>query len=287
VSVQELERIPDLLPLYARAVVTSAAGGDGLPDDEVLVRGVTFDRDHLAAYDRLCGFRLRDTLPSTYPHVVAFPLAVHLMARRTFPFALPGLVHLGQRIVQRAPIGLDDTASLRARAVDLRPHPKGQRFDVVVDLDVDGEPRWRATSTYLHRGDDASGSDAPASADEWTPLPGPPSATWRVAADTGRRYAAVSGDRNPIHLTRLTSRLGGFPRPIAHGMWTMARCLAALEGRVPDRHTVDVAFRKPVLLPGSAELRAVPAAGGWSFDLRDAGRGKLHLTGRLTEETPT
>jgi acyl dehydratase len=280
-SVEELDRIPDLLPLYGRAVATSFGGGEELPDDEVVVRDVRFDPDHLAAYDRVCGFTLRDTVPSTYPHIVAFPLTVHLMARRPFPFPLVGLVHLGQRIEQRRAISVDEAVTVQARTADLRPHAKGQQFDVVADVEVAGEPVWRAVSTYLRRGD---GSGA-APTDTWTPLDGPPAATWRFGGDAGRRYAAVSGDRNPIHLNRLTSRIGGFPRPIAHGMWTMARCLAALEGRVPDRHTIEVEFRRPVSLPTRVELRTVATSDGWLLDLRDARRGKLHLTGHLTEET--
>jgi acyl dehydratase len=280
-AVEELERIPRLLPLYGRAAVTAVGGGDTLPDDEVAVRDVTFDRDHLAAYARVCGFPLRDAVPSTYPHVVAFPLTVHLMARRSFPFPLPGLVHLAQRIEQRVPLSLADRPSFRVRTVDLRPHPKGRQFDVVVDAEVDGASVWQARSTYLRRG----GGAGEASGDAWEPLPGPPAATWRVAADTGRRYAAVSGDRNPIHLNRLTSRLGGFPRPIAHGMWTMAHAAAALDGRVSDRHTFEVTFRRPVALPTRVELRTQPTADGWLLDLRDARRGKLHLTGQLREES--
>jgi acyl dehydratase len=282
VSVEELDRIPELLPLYGRAVVTSVGGGEQLPEDEVLVRDVRFDADHLAAYDRVCGFTLRDRVPSTYPHIVAFPLSIHLMARRGFPFPLVGLVHLGQRIEQRRPIAVDDRISVRARTAELRPHAKGQQFDVLADVEVDGEPVWRGVSTYLRRG---PGGAEDTTTDTWEPLPGPPSATWRLADDTGRRYAAVSGDRNPIHLNRVTSRLGGFPRPIAHGMWTMARCLAALEGRTPDRHRVEVAFRRPVSLPTRVELRTQRTAEGWLLDLRDARRGKLHLTGHLTEET--
>jgi acyl dehydratase len=282
VSVEELDRIPGLLPLYGRAVVTSVGGGESLPDDEVLVRDVRFDPDHLAAYDRVCGFTLRDRVPSTYPHIVAFPLSIHLMAQRGFPFPLVGLVHLGQRIEQRRPIAVDDRVSVRARTADLRPHAKGQQFDVLADVDVDGEPVWRGVSTYLRRGPGGSEDTA---TDTWEPLPGPAAATWRVADDTGRRYAAVSGDRNPIHLNRVTSRLGGFPRPIAHGMWTMARCLAALEGRTADRHRVEVEFRRPVSLPTRVELRTQRTAEGWLLDLRDARRGKLHLTGHLTEET--
>ena len=74
---------------------------------------------------------------------------------------------------------------------------------------------------------------------------------WRLPGDLGRRYAAVSGDHNPIHLYALTAKAFGFPRQIAHGMWSKARCLAALDGRLPDAVTVEVAFKKPVLLPGT------------------------------------
>jgi acyl dehydratase len=280
VNVEELDRIPSLLPLYGRAVVSAVGGGDRLPDDEVVVHGVTVDREHLAAYDRVCGFTLRDRVPVTYPHVVAFPLTVHLMARRDFPFPLPGLVHLGQRIEQRRALGPDEPWTVRARTADLRPHAKGRQFDVLADVEVEGELVWRATSTYLRRGEGGEAADD----DAWEPLAGPPAATWSVPGDIGRRYAAVSGDRNPIHLTRLTSRLGGFPRPIAHGMWTLARCVAALEGRVSDRHELACTFRRPVSLPTRVELRTVPTDGGWLLDLRDARRGKLHLTGRIVEE---
>ena len=76
---------------------------------------------------------------------------------------------------------------------------------------------------------------------------------------SGTDYAAVSGDHNPIHTSRLGARLFGFPRPIAHGMWSKARCLAALEGRLPDAYTVDVAFKLPILLPATVGVRGRPA----------------------------
>ena len=74
-------------------------------------------------------------------------------------------------------------------------------------------------------------------------------AHWRVPGDLGRRYAAVSGDRNPIHLHALSAKAFGFPRAIAHGMWTKARCLAAL--RLPDALTAEVRFKQPILLPST------------------------------------
>jgi acyl dehydratase len=103
---------------------------------------------------------------------------------------------------------------------------------------------WEDVSTNLKRGDgDESLPRDPEFEDP------PVTARWRVPGDLGRRYAAVSGDRNPIHLHGLTAKAFGFPRAIVHGMWTKARCLAAL--RLPDAFDVSVRFKKPVLLPST------------------------------------
>ncbi|WP_448318773.1 MaoC family dehydratase, partial [Streptomyces sp. CO7] len=99
----------------------------------------------------------------------------------------------------------------------------------------------------------------------------PVAAEWRLAGDLGRRYGAASGDRNPIHLTAATARLFGFPRAIAHGMWTAARCVAA--HGMPATGRVTVRFRAPVLLPGTVAY----GASGDRFELR--GHGRLHLEG--------
>ena len=82
----------------------------------------------------------------------------------------------------------------------------------------------------------------------------PAVAEWRLAGDVGRRYGAVSGDRNPIHLHPLAARLFGFPRAIAHGMWTVARCLA--EHGTPPATLVRAEFRAPVPLPGTVTYAA-------------------------------
>jgi acyl dehydratase len=110
---------------------------------------------------------------------------------------------------------------------------------------------------------------------------GQASAVWRVGKDTGRRYAAVSGDVNPIHLNPLTAKAFGFPRAIAHGMWTAARAVAALQGRVPDAATHEVLFRKPLLLPSTVELVTRPAGDGWGLAVRDRRKGEAHLVGSV------
>jgi acyl dehydratase len=107
---------------------------------------------------------------------------------------------------------------------------------------------------------------------------------WRLPADLGRRYAAVSGDYNPIHLYRITARAFGFPRPIAHGMWSLARCLAELEGRLPARCTVTASFGKPILLPAKVAFAIASEGSRLRFALTNASRGTPHLTGTITED---
>ena len=60
-------------------------------------------------------------------------------------------------------------------------------------------------------------------------------------------------------------------------MWTAARALAALQGRLPDALVFDVAFLSAVLLPSTVELRTRRASDGWDLDVRGAGSGRVHL----------
>ena len=72
-------------------------------------------------------------------------------------------------------------------------------------------------------------------------------------------YAAVSGDRNPLHLDPEFARTTQFGRTIAHGMMTLAfvsAAMAAWAGRNwARRGVVDVTFLSPVF-PGDEVLVA-------------------------------
>jgi acyl dehydratase len=271
-TVTELATEPNLTALFARAALRRGHGGGELPDVELARSGVVADRRRLADYDRVCGFRLSDELPLPFPHLLAFGLQVALMTDDAFPFPMIGLVHVANRISRTRPLHVAEPLVVRVRAVNLRPHERGTQFDMVSEASADGEVVWTETSTYLRRtGSGGGGEREPAS-------PAPPTAVWRVPGDTGRRYAEVSGDRNPIHLYPLTARLFGFRGAIAHGMWSLARCLAHYEGRLPAAYSVDVRFKLPILLPATVALSATDE----EFALRDHRTGRPHLSGVLT-----
>jgi acyl dehydratase len=279
-STELLESPPRLGPRYLRALLPGGGGGE-LRRRELGLPGLRIDPDKLAAYNRVCGFPTDGQLPVTYPQVLAFPAQVRLMTEPGFPLRLPGLVHLRQRITQHRPIGADEVLALRVHAEALRAHPRGAQVDLVATASIGGEQRWAASSTYLARGASAAESERaePAEPDAVPADSRRLVARWRWPGDTGRRYAAVSGDINPIHLHPLTARLFGFPGAIAHGMCTAARCVASLQGRLPEAFELDVVFGKPVVLPAKLELFSRPgAAGGWDLTLRGADSDRVHLT---------
>lgn len=260
-----------------------AGGGSEMPDLELARDGIEVDRDHLAAYAGVCGFALGDLLPPTYPHVLAFPLHMQVMTDGRFPFPAVGLVHIENEIELRRPIAAGERLDLSVRPTPVEPHPKGRSFALVTEVAAGGELAWVERSTMLRR-DGGGGGGGGAAAGGPAAAERPPFvAEWRLAGNLGRRYGGVSGDSNPIHIHPLTARIFGFPRAIAHGMWTKARCLAALEPRLPDAYTVRVGFRKPILLPGKVAFGATTDSGPWRFEVSDARDDEiLHLEGSVT-----
>jgi hypothetical protein len=262
-------------------------GEAGALDSVLLVRDVRTDLEHLTRYTRACGFRLSTALPPTYPHVAAFPLSLELMTRGDFPFALLGLVHLQNTIEHLRPVAISEPLDVAVRAGNLREHERGRTIDLLTTCTVNGVAVWRERSVYLRRsGKSERAPDGRKRGERERTAAPRATAIWRVPVSTGPAYAAVSGDRNPIHTSRLAAGLLGFPRPIAHGMWTMARCLAALEGRLPEAYTVDVLFKLPVLLPATVSFstdQSVPRER--RFALHDAGSGKPHLAGVVQPES--
>lgn len=283
-DVRLLESPPSVPALLARAVVTGARrpGAEGaLPAHRLVLGGVEQDVRRLADYCAVTGGVLSDRLPATWLHVLTFPLQVSLMAGRDFPFPMLGMVHVANSMTQHRPVRVAEPLTLSSRAENVAAHRRGHTVDLVGEARVGDEVVWEGRSTYLVRGDgEDSGQGAPEEQHPPTPVE---LATWRLPADLGRRYAKVSGDANPIHLSALTARAFGFPRAIAHGMWTHARVLAA-QPRLPGTFTVDVRFVKPVLLPSTVLLRVGTPGARVPTDLAvtSPDGARLHLTARIS-----
>lgn len=295
-DVRLLQAPPNLPATFARGVATSAGrpGASGsLPGHRLVLTGVEQDVRRLADYCDLTGGVLGDAVPATWLHVLTFPLQAALMADRSFPFPMLGMVHVANSMTQHRPVRVAEGLALSSWAEDLRPHRRGHTVDLVGEARVGEEVVWEGRSTYLARAKDGGSGQGggeqptterggPAADPAEQAIPERELATWRLPADLGRRYAAVAGDANPIHLSALTARAFGFPRAIAHGMWTHARALAAVQPRLPRAFRADVRFGKPVLLPSTVVLRGDLAAGPrLAVTSRDGSR--FHMSVQVSE----
>lgn len=280
----ELDQAPSTLNLYMRAATAKKSGklqGEQLPPLTVCLKNVKANPKKLAEYRKVCGFPLSGSMPVTYPHILAFPLHMEMLVNPQFPFPLLGLVHVRNSITQYRAIGNQDTLDIECSLKGPQQAAKGLEFDIVTKVIVDGKLAWESTSTNLFRtktegGDKKEGekkedSFAPEHIDFWS-----------VPENTGRRYAKVSGDTNLIHIHTLTARLFGFPRAIAHGMWSKARALGALDTQLPkEPFRINVAFKLPVFLPNKVQFQLLNTGDHVEFRLKDQNGEKPHMAGTI------
>lgn len=302
--------LPGLGGLYAKGVassgriaVTRSPVGRVLPGPrDVVLPDVVYRvadvptadvTEHLTAYQRLVGERVDDTLPAGYLHVLAFPLATALMVRGDFPLPLLGLVHVSNAVSLHQPVRVGDVLEVRATAENLRAHRRGVQVDLVTEVSTGGELAYRGVSTYLAKGFGLpSEEEAPSQRTEEAPredfVPPLPTARWELGSGTGRAYGAISGDRNPIHTSALGAKAFGFPRTIAHGMYTAARALAEVGAARGDAYDWTVEFEKPVLLPGTVQVAITRTPddaahpGIFTYAGWNGRSGKRHFSGTVT-----
>ncbi len=250
-----------------------------IPDRHYRLENVRVNPEQLHAYTRVTGQRFGSTLPITYPFVLQFPLAMKVMTDGDFPFGAVGSVHLENSIHRVRPIGVDEPLTIDTHAENLREHRKGLLIDMISEIRVGAELVTTQTATFLKQ-QRTSLSDEPRGPEPKQYAPPPPDSILSVDLGRIRQYAEASGDRNPIHMGNLTAKAFGFPKAIAHGMWSAAAAVANVEAQLPDDVTYTVRFGKPILLPAKVNLytRRIDGNGNFDISVLDRRKGAPHLT---------
>lgn len=282
-EIRELRNPPAMAVNLARAALSATrkpGSSPQLPDIALRLSDVVLDPEHLGRYRKVCGFHDSDHLPVTYPHMHAFPLHMALILDKRFPFPAMGLVHTRNRITRYRPIGEREQLDVECRIGELERQEKGWQFSIVTSVSTAGELVWESDSFMFYR---TGGGGGKKKKDPPQPEPATDTTEWSVPGDIGRRYGAVSGDRNPIHLYPFTAKLFGFKRQIAHGMWSKARCLAELEPELPSTpFTVDVQFKLPLFIPAKVKFDKQKEGDQIDFRLLASDGIKPHLAGHIS-----
>ena len=251
-----------------------------LPEVEYVVDAFHVDAKHLRAYNKICGFANNGYIPAIYFAVLSQSLQMHMMTQEAFPFAILGLVHVQNQVTQYKPLAANFQYRLVCRFGDLKPHSKGQQFEFITEVYIGNDLVMQGVSTYLARQKTTNAKIEDKTANKAN-LDWVLQTRWSISESTGRRYALVSGDVNPIHLHALTAKAFGFKQAIAHGMWTKAKALAALN--LPDQYQADVSFKLPVFLPSEVELMTHQQNKTHrQFLIRHAKSHKPHVVGEIT-----
>lgn len=287
---QHFKELPKMHTTYANVIKSLIPIGDNkattLSKSVYQVDSLAIDEHNLKEYRKICGFINDGRVPPTYFAVLSQTLQMNMMAKPDFPFAMLGLVHIENSVTQHRIIYDSETVTLAVRLDNLKAHDKGQQFDFITTVMIDGELVWEGTSTYLSRQKKTAQERAKTKTVE-TPQPRlqADENDWaeqiNIPEDIGRRYAFVSGDFNLIHLHPLSARAFGFPRAIAHGMWSKAASIAQFHD-LPKAYRVDVKFKTPIFLPSKIDFVACTKHDGRRFALYAAGTDKPHLLGEIT-----
>lgn len=281
IKFKDIQNTPLMVVNFAKAVARATVkpgSNPQLPNIGLRLKDVIAESKHLASYRKVCGFSTSPYMPITYPHMHAFPLHMALMLDSSFPFPAMGLVHVRNSITQYRDIGVREQLDIEASLANLTKVDKGYEFSVMTQVSTAGELVWESESVNFFRWGKSEGKKER----KETPAPVTNYTEWKVAGDTGRRYGAVSGDRNPIHLYPLTAKLFGFKRQIAHGMWSKAYALAQLESQMPAYPArVDVQFKLPMFIPSTVKFVNEQVDGGIDFGVFANDGVKPHLSGQI------
>lgn len=223
----------------------------------IYTRTLFIDNAHYSAYCQEVDWPASNTIHPLYLQTLSLPLQMQCLLDKQSPFPLLGLIHAANQITMVNECDFSEPFECRVRFHDVHPHQRGWEVDVLLEAWQSGKVVYRAVSSYLvkvkavHVAPRAVSGEISAECDtqEKTLIN-----EMNATSNTGRRYAKISGDYNPIHLSGVSAKAFGFKKPIAHGMWTLARAISAFVAHQdnPDAcHLKDITcqFKKPVFLP--------------------------------------
>ena len=267
----------------------TALASDCIRPNSLVLQNRGISKIRLEDYKEVCGFKsgAGDTAVAlSYLQTLFIPMLGEYITSSFFPLNPLGLVQISQSLELKQDFILSDPLELTCHLEKVECAPMGTKTHFLLQAVAKNELVWQGVSVYLSRsGQRRSKVKSPALENS----SGQCREIISVPEDTGRRYAAVSGDCNPHHLYPVLAKMFGFKTAIAHGMWSFARVLASLENDCcfEPGMAAEVYFKRPIFLPAKTRLEIHSPISGddarmIGFELWDEPRKTPHLKGRIT-----
>ena len=257
----------------------------------IYTKTLNVDNKHYAAFCQEVDWPASEHAHPLYLQMLSLPLQMQCLLDKQSPFPLLGLIHAANKVWVLDHCDLSEPFECRVRFHEVRPHNRGWEVDVMLEALQAGNIVYRAVSSYLvkvkavHVAPLGAKNDLHDDCDlENRALIGEISA----ASNTGRRYAKLSGDYNPIHLSAISAKAFGFKRPIAHGMWTLSRAVSVFVSHQEHAQSTTLKeiycrFKKPVFLPADIHIQQhCKTEHSVLLDVTDSDDSIVHLTASLS-----
>jgi acyl dehydratase len=244
--------------------------------------------------------RWREHAPPSYAAAVLFTVAPQFLADPDVAPATRSLIHTEQSFTWHRPLPVGERLAVQGTVAGVR--SRGPLDLVTFDLAASGEdgPWLDGSATFMMSSEAAATSDEEAepSSDEKaldeTPAPAPMPAPGEPVPGMVRsasradleRYAAASGDRNPIHLDHTAAVSAGLPGVIVHGLLMASWLVQAASRHAPGPHPLSamrLRFRKPLRPAAPAHIGGeVAEEGTLSMSIESGGAKLVSATARVT-----
>ena len=277
---EKLHKIPSSGSTLWRALTTFSKGKNVSPiQKKYVMENVGPNLKKLQAFKQMFGYKSM-FVPSTYWHTRFFGVRILLASDKAFPFPLPGMVHLTDTIKQYENILPSDNLRMECSLGNYLAHEKGTAFETITKLYRGNELVWEENTVNLHIGK-TQFANREYNTHEFPELALPKEEKLFIPSNTGRKYANISGDFNPIHIHPLGAKLFGFKKSLMHGWYGLNKILSQNQDMMMKPHELFVAFKKPLFLPGDVLLKQSPMEHGIQFEVVDRAEGYPNLKGKI------
>lgn len=279
-STEELYKIPSSTNALWRALTTFSKRKNVSPiQKKYVMENVRPDLKKLQAFKQMFGYK-SSFVPSTYWHTRFFAVRILLASDKNFPFPLPGMVHLTDTIKQYENILPTDNLRMECSLGNYLAHEKGTAFETITQLYRDDMLVWEENTVNLHIGKTQFASQE-YNTYEFPELQNIQEDKLFIPSNTGRKYAKISGDFNPIHIHPWGAKLFGFKKSLMHGWYGLNKILSQNQDMMAKPHELFVAFKKPLFLPGDVILKQSQIEQGIHFEIVDRKEGYPNLKGKF------
>jgi acyl dehydratase len=231
-------------------------------------------------------------LPPTVTGMWENACVLELLRIAGFPLPARGFIPLANERVQLRSLAATEPFALSAKLGACKPSDGGMRVAVAVSVHNRlGQLCATSELSLFVPGDggavSVAGTESPSplqveDREGWRTVRG-----WTLERSLGLRYARVSGDFNPSHLSSAAARFVGYERRILHGGCVEALIGNALiEGELGGDPTalrrIASRFSAPVALPAKVTLQIRASEGGGAYRLSSADDERPLVTGTWT-----